>query len=50
VDYVNCEENQEACQEAGIAGYPTWIIDGEKAPGARPLETLAELSGCELPA
>jgi len=49
VDYVNCEEDNEACQEAGIQGYPTWIINGELSPGAKPLDKLAELSGCELP-
>ena len=46
VDYVDCDENKEACQSAGIPGYPTWIIDGEQHVGGQTLEKLASLTGC----
>lgn len=45
--YVECTENQAACQAAGVTGYPTWVFkDGTKKSGAVPLETLKQLSGC----
>jgi thiol-disulfide isomerase/thioredoxin len=46
--YVECTEEEVACNAAGITGYPTWIFgDGTMTQGAQSLETLAELSGCE---
>ena len=51
VKYVECPDNVEVCSAKGVEGYPTWITDkGEKLVGAQPLEKLAELSGCVLPA
>lgn len=45
--YIECTENQKACQDAGVTGYPTWVFaDGKKQSGAIPLETLKQLSGC----
>lgn len=35
----------EKCRAAGIEGYPTWEIDGQKYAGAIPLSQLAEVSG-----
>ncbi|MGB3491287.1 MAG: vitamin K epoxide reductase family protein [Elainellaceae cyanobacterium] len=35
----------EICRAAGIEGYPTWEIDGQKYAGAIPLSQLAEISG-----
>jgi len=49
VDYVECTDEQATCQAAGITGYPTWIINGQKYPGEQSLERLAELSGCTYP-
>jgi len=46
VDYVNCEEKPNECQEAGVKGYPTWKINGENYAGLQPLDRLATLSGC----
>lgn len=46
VDYVNCDENRQECQEAGVRGYPTWKIDGENYPGFQSLDGLVALSGC----
>jgi glutaredoxin len=48
IDYIDCDQNREACNEAGISGYPTWQIDGELSPGLTPLENLASLAGCEI--
>ena len=48
VDYIDCDRNREACQVAGIKGYPTWVIDGQSYSGEQPLERLASLSECEL--
>lgn len=47
LNYVECTEDVELCQDAGIQGVPTWYIDGEYHPGLRELSQLAELSGCD---
>jgi len=49
VKYVECPLDLELCRAVGIVAYPTWIINGEKYTGEQPLETLADLTGCELP-
>ncbi len=52
VPYVECDpggENAdpEACSEAGIRAYPTWIFgDGSVLIGTQQLETLAEKVDC----
>ncbi|MBU1974802.1 MAG: hypothetical protein KKG59_00185 [Nanoarchaeota archaeon] len=49
IEFVDCDENKEECQKAGVTGYPTWIVAGnQKYPGEMPLSRLAEISGCEL--
>jgi len=54
INYIECAEEDnpraqtQACQEAGISGYPTWDINGQKYPGEQTLEGLASLTGCEL--
>ena len=49
IPYVECTENQAACNAAGITGYPTWIFaDGTVTQGAQSLGVLAQLSGCEV--
>ncbi len=51
VPYVECSPNgrgtppAQACLDAGIQSYPTWIIDGESYRGRRSLEELAQISG-----
>lgn len=47
IDYVDCDRNNAACEQAGINGYPTWQIAGQNYPGEQPLERLATLAGCE---
>ncbi|MFH1174062.1 MAG: peptidylprolyl isomerase [archaeon] len=50
--YVECaiaenpQEQTDACKEAGISGYPTWIINGQKYEGEQSLESLKSISGC----
>jgi len=49
--YVECfpdgwkrgKDQDRACQEADIQGYPTWVINGKKLEGGKDLETLREL-------
>ena len=48
VDYVNCDTDQKECNSAGIRGYPTWIINGEKYSGVQQLEYLSTLTECSL--
>ncbi len=53
VPYVECSPNgqgtpqAEACNEAGIQSYPTWLINGTLYRGRRSLEDLAEISNYE---
>lgn len=49
VDYVECTENPDVCTEAGIRGYPSWIINGQKYEGVQPFERLGSLTQCPLP-
>lgn len=49
--YVECDvkgpnAQVQACNDAGITGYPTWIINGKKYQGAQSLDKLKELAGC----
>ena len=46
IDFIDCDQNRNACQAAGVKGYPTWKIDGKNYPGEQPLERLAALAGC----
>lgn len=52
VNYIECADadggQTDACEFAGITGYPTWDINGEKIPGEMPLEKLSEKTGCSL--
>lgn len=51
VPYVECPDNPQACIDAGVSGYPTWIFnDGRRLTGEQGLKKLAEASGCPLPA
>jgi len=55
INYVECDPNgqnakPELCQQVGIQGYPTWIINGETYEGVRQLAELASVTNCALPA
>jgi len=47
VTYIECDTTgKDACDKAGIQGYPTWIIGGQNYEGEITLENLAKASGC----
>jgi parvulin-like peptidyl-prolyl isomerase len=54
VTYVECavegqpQVQTEACNDAGISGYPTWVVNEKQYPGEQTLDSLAKLSGCTL--
>lgn len=48
VKYVECPQNQALCDQKGITGYPTWIINGTQYPGLQTFDKLKELTGCAL--
>jgi len=48
VNSVECTENQQLCQEKGITGVPTWIINSLPYAGVQSFERLSELTGCSL--
>ncbi|MCB9359629.1 hypothetical protein H6503_06885 [Candidatus Woesearchaeota archaeon] len=48
VNFIDCDQNKDACLRAGIQAYPTWIIAGEMYEGTQSMESLAELTDCEL--
>lgn len=43
---VDCSANPQACMDAKIEAYPTWIIKGKKHVGELEPARLAELTGC----
>lgn len=48
VKFVDCESNAELCNEAGIKGYPTWILNGRPYEGELSLKELSKMTGCAL--
>ncbi len=49
IDYfeiIDCTTNIEECRKYKITGFPTWIINEKKYPGAKSIEKLKELTGC----
>lgn len=49
IDYVECDPKgknprPQMCKAAGVAGYPTWQINGQVYAGVQSLETLANVS------
>ncbi len=47
INYVECPEDQQICDQEGVKGYPTWIINGEVYRGLQDFSTLATATGCE---
>ena len=47
IDYVECTEEEELCQEEGIESYPTWKINGEIHRGMKEIQEISQLTGCE---
>lgn len=51
VNYVECTQETDKCNAAGIQGFPTWIFsDGRRFEGEQGLNGLSSESGCPLPA
>ncbi|MBR9676557.1 hypothetical protein GOV04_00255 [Candidatus Woesearchaeota archaeon] len=46
--YIECTTAEEYCEEKEITAYPTWIINDQQLVGLQELETLSELTGCQL--
>lgn len=53
VPYVECADNPQACQAAGIEGYPTWVTKGGQRlfgeQNGDGFAKLAEATGCPAP-
>lgn len=50
INYIDCDKDKQACTDAGITGYPTWVLgDGERLIGAQSILVLADKTACELP-
>ena len=45
IDYVDCDKNPSECSEAGVQGYPTWVIYGQSYAGTLQISRLIQLSG-----
>jgi hypothetical protein len=54
VHYVECAENPQVCLDAGVQGFPTWVLSGDqKFPGEQNrdgFKKLSEATSCQLPA
>lgn len=49
VTYTDCDKERQACIDAGVQGFPTWIdAAGNKYPGTQSLEKLGEVAGCSM--
>lgn len=49
VTFHDCNTERDWCVENGVDRYPTWVFpDGKKYTGAKNLEYLSSLSGCQL--
>jgi glutaredoxin len=46
INFVDCDADAAACTDAGIQGYPTWIINGTSYAGEQNIYDLAKNSGC----
>ena len=49
VQFLNiyeCNNNWTYCDEKGITGTPTWIINEKKYIGVQDIKTLKDLTGC----
>lgn len=48
ITYIQCIEDFEACERAGVTSTPTWVIHDKNYVGRHSLEELAKYSGCPL--
>lgn len=45
---IDCLEQPEICQGAGIEGFPAWVIDGKVNYGNKNLDQISKISECSL--
>lgn len=51
INYVECSEEIERCNEDKIEATPTWIFgDGTRNVGKMSMEEISKVTGCVLPA
>lgn len=49
VTYTDCDKQRQACIDAGVQGFPTWIdAAGNKYPGTQTMAKLGEVAGCSM--
>ena len=49
VDYIDCQQDPNACTDANIEKVPTWeFADGTQEVGEKTIEELAAKTDCEL--
>ena len=48
INFVDCDKNRNTCTQERITGYPTWKIEGQYYPGLQQLQTLSDLTACEM--
>jgi thiol-disulfide isomerase/thioredoxin len=48
IRYVDCNLEREVCQNAGVKGFPTWVINEKLESGFKTLEQLSKISQCSL--
>ena len=48
VEYVDCEQRYQACEQANIAAVPTWYIRGKRFVGYKELDDLEVLCNKEV--
>lgn len=48
IEFVDCDNEGQRCDAAGVRGYPTWVIGGESYPGEQSFNALSSATGCAL--
>ena len=46
--YVDCDRESARCSNAGITGYPTWIINNRPYVGVQSIEQLSAAMNCQF--
>jgi len=46
ITYIDCSADKDSCDSAGVASYPTWVIDNQKYVGKYSIDSLAAKAGC----
>jgi glutaredoxin len=46
LNVIECDLNSTICNQLGIQGTPTWIINGKQYVGVQTIDQLKNLTGC----